>query len=320
MRTAFAAVLLASAALLFSCNTAELTPANGAPAVTPPVTDPEGDASAPDDGAVVVPNEGGRGNLRIMAANISSGPALSYGPAEGVRIFKGLAPDVVLIQEFNSGKSTAPELDAFVTTTFGAGFSYYREPDVELPNGIISRHPIVESGRWVDPQVSNRGFAYAKIAIPGAHPLWAVSLHLLTSGGSARSAEATALVAQVHTVVPAADYLVVGGDLNTGGRSETCITTLSEIVVTTAPYPADEAGNQSTNAPRNAAYDWLLADADLMKLHVPATVGQKTFAAGLVFDSRVYVPLTDVAPVEATDSAALNMQHMPVVRDFRLPD
>jgi endonuclease/exonuclease/phosphatase family metal-dependent hydrolase len=254
-----------------------------------------------------------------MAANISSGPKLDYGAPEGARIFQGLAPDVVLIQEFNSGASSTGELDAYVSTTFGAGFTYYREPGVEIPNGVISRYPIVESGRWVDPQVANRGFAYAKIAVPGVHPLWAVSLHLLTSGGSARSAEASALVAQVKAVVPAADYLVVGGDFNTGGRTETCITTLSEIVVTAPPYPADGAGNESTNAPRNAAYDWLLADPDLAKIHVPTTVGTSSFAAGLVFDSRVYTPLADVAPVQATDSAAMNMQHMPVVRDFRLP-
>lgn len=320
MRPACAALLLA----LVCCNTAELTPASGGgPApVTPPGA--EVDASTSED-ASVAPEGGGdagspRGNLRIMAANISSGSTLSYGPPEGVRIFKGLAPDVVLIQEFKSSATSATEVDTFVSTTFGAGFAYYREPGVEIPNGIISRYPIVESGRWADPQVANRGFAYAKIAVPGAHPLWAVSLHLLTSGGSARSAEATALVAQVKAVVPAADYLVVGGDLNTGGRSETCITTLSEIVVTTAPYPADGSGNDSTNAPRNAAYDWLLADGDLAKLHVPTVIGTKSFAAGLVFDSRVYSPLSDVAPVEANDSAALNMQHMPVVRDFRLPD
>lgn len=316
MRTALAAILI----VLSACNTADLTPApSGGPRpVTPPGD--EGDASVSDDAAASAEGGGGGRNLRIMAANISSGPSLSYGPPEGVRIFQGLAPDVVLIQEFNSGASSKGEVDAFVSSTFGAGFSYYREPGVEIANGVVSRYPIAVSGRWVDPQVANRGFAYAKIAIPGPRPLWAVSLHLLTSGGAARSAEATALVANVRAVVPPADYLVVGGDLNTGGRGEACITTLSEIVVTTAPYPADGAGNGSTNAPRNAAYDWLLADVDLAPLQVPTTLGQSSFAAGLVFDSRVYVPLTDVAPVVATDSAALNMQHMPVVRDFRIPE
>jgi len=39
-----------------------------------------------------------------------------------------------------------------------------------------------------------------------------------------------------------------------------------------------------------------------------------------VFDSRVYTPLSDVAPVLSTDSAATNMQHMAVVRDFAFGD
>jgi len=316
LRSGVFAVLFA----LASCNTAELTPAGGGssgnPYVPPPV-DPADAAVEADAGPA--PGDGGGTNVRIMAANISSGAKLSYGPEEGVRIFKGLAPDVVLIQEFKTDTTSATEVDTFVTGTFGSTFTYYREPGVEIPNGIISRYPITESGRWADPQVANRGFAYAKIAVPGAHPLWAVSLHLLTTNGTARAAEATALVTQVRALIPAADYLVVGGDLNTNTRIESCITALSEIVFTNGPFPADGSGNESTNAPRNAAYDWLIPNKDLALLQIPTVVGTTTFAAGLVFDSRVYTPLTDVAPVQATDSAALNMQHMPVVRDFRLP-
>ena len=272
----------------------------------------EGDAAA--DGPPLVP-----GNLRVMAANISSGPSLVYGPAEGVRIFQGLRPDVVLIQEFNVGGNTTPEISSFVTTTFGAGFTYYREPGFQIPNGIISRYPILASGTWVDPAGVNRGFAYAKLDIPGPHPLWAVSIHLLTTGGTQRGNQAVELVKQVQLVVPAADYLVVGGDLNTDFRNEPCITELGKVVVTTAPYPDDGAGNANTNAPRSKPYDWLLADPDLAPLGVPLVVGQRAFAAGLVFDSRVYAPLADVAPVQASDTAAQNMQHMPVTRDFRIP-
>lgn len=312
--TLVAAVLIALAA----CNTAELTPAGGGSSGTPYVPPPEEtDASVGEDAAPA--GDGGGTNLRIMSANISSGASLSYGPEEGVRIFKGLAPDVVLIQEFKTGPTSATEVDTFVTRTFGAPFTYYREPAVEIPNGIISRYPITQSGRWADPQVANRGFAYAKIAVPGAHPLWAVSVHLLTTNGNARAAEATALVAQVRALVPASDYVVVGGDLNTNARTEACITTLSEIVFTNGPFPADRSGNESTNAPRNAAYDWVIPNKDLALLQIPTVLGKTSFAAGVVFDSRVYAPLTDVAPVESTDSAAPNMQHMPVVRDFRLP-
>ena len=62
-----------------------------------------------------------------MAANISSGNGQSYDPGEGVRIFKGLKPDIVLIQEFNIGSNTDAQLRALVTDAFGAEFSYVEE-------------------------------------------------------------------------------------------------------------------------------------------------------------------------------------------------
>ena len=327
MKAGWAVILLA----LVCCSASKDAPAGSPPpdgidasseppdgSVTPEGGPPAGDAGdggdAAADGPPLVP-----GNLRIMAANISSGASLVYGPPEGVRIFQGLHPDVVLIQELNVGGNSAAEIDAFVTTTFGVTFTYYREPGVQIPNGIISRYPILESGTWVDPQVANRGFAYAKLAIPGAHSLWAISLHLLTTGGTPRGLEIAELVTQVKAVVPAEDYLVLGGDFNTPARNEPCITALSEIVVTAAPYPADGAGNDNTSSPRSKPHDWLLADPDLSQFRVPSVVGQRAFAAGLVFDSRVFTPLADVAPVQAGDSAALNMQHMPVVRDFLIP-
>jgi hypothetical protein len=45
-------------------------------------------------------------------------------------------------------------------------------------------------------------------------------------------------------------------------------------------------------------------------------IGAASFFGGLVFDSRVYTPLADVAPILLGDSAVSGMQHMPVVRDF----
>lgn len=260
----------------------------------------------------------GAANLRIVAANISSGAALDYTAKETQRLLQGLEPDVALLQELKVGGNTKAEVDAFVTTAFGASYTYYREPDVEIPNGVVSRFPIETSGRWVDPQVANRSFVYAKITLPNARPLWAVSVHFLTSGSSPRSAEASALVAKIGEVVPPADYLVIGGDLNTDGRAETCVKTLGSVVQVGAPFPVDNFGNDNTNAPRTKAFDWLLADPDLAAVQVPVKIGAKTFTAGLVFDSRVYEPLADVAPIQATDSAATNMQHMPVVKDFHV--
>jgi len=89
--------------------------------------------------------------------------------------------------------------------------------------------------------------------------------------------------------------------------------------VSGGPFPVDQDGNDRTNEPRNQPYDWVLADPDLDALEVPTRIGDQEFAAGLVFDSRVFSPLSEVAPVEAGDSGAPNMQHMAVVRDFEVP-
>ena len=323
--------MFAALLLLVCCSSTE-SASPPAPVVPPAIdgstdppdsTAPDGGLDAGDAGDADDAGEAGPppvpGNLRVMAANISSGPSLVYGPDEGVRIFQGLHPDVVLIQELVVGTNGAAEVDSFVTTTFGAGFTYYREPTVQIPNGIISRYPILESGTWVDPAVANRGFAYAKLDLPGPHPLWAISLHLLTTGATQRATEVTALVEQVKMIIPAADYLVLGGDFNTPVRTEACIMGLSEIVVTSAPYPADGSGNDNTSGPRSKPHDWLLADSDLAAFGLPVAIGKRGFAGGLVFDSRVFTPLTDVAPVQRMDSAAQNMQHMPVVRDFLVP-
>ena len=262
---------------------------------------------------------GGGWRLRVMAANTTSGNRQSYDPGEGLRIFQGVHPDVALIQEFNYGDNSDTAIRGFVNTAFGASFSYYRERGAQIPNGVASRYPILASGSWTDPRVSNRSFVWAHIDLPGTKDLWAVSVHLLTSSASNRDNEAKALVADIEKTVPAGDYLVIGGDFNTGSRTEACVVTLSKIVSNGAPYPADNAGNVNTSASRSKAYDWVMASPSLRSLATSVVIGGRSFASGLVVDSRVYTPLSDIAPVKATDSAALNMQHMAVVEDFLLP-
>lgn len=259
-------------------------------------------------------------NIRVMAANISSGNNQSYDGGHGTRIFQGLDPDVVLIQEFNYGNNSASVLQNWVNTTFGSQYLYFRETGAQIPNGIITRWPILESGQWNDSQVSNRDFAWARIDIPGPVDLWAVSVHFLTSNASDRNAEAQQLRSYIQGKVPADAYLVIGGDLNTGSRSESALTTLSSLVKTSGPYPVDQNNNGNTNAGRAKPYDWVLADSDLGAYEIPVAVGGSSFAKGLVFDSRVFSPLSAVSPVQSGDSGATNMQHMAVIRDFRVPD
>jgi hypothetical protein len=48
-------------------------------------------------------------------------------------------------------------------------------------------------------------------------------------------------------------------------------------------------------------------------------LGDQSFPAGLVIDTRIHKPISDLAPALVTDSEAPNMQHMGVIRDFLLP-
>ncbi|MDY7229874.1 endonuclease/exonuclease/phosphatase family protein [Hyalangium rubrum] len=268
------------------------------------------DAGMPDAGLV---------RIRIMASNLSSGNNQSYDPGHGTRLMQGVRPDVVLIQEFNYGDNTPTTISNYVTSSFGVPFRYYREAGAQIPNGIISRWPIIASGEWDDPQVSNRDFAWARIDIPGPKDLWAVSVHLLTANATVRNSEASSLVQFINNNVPPGDYLVIGGDFNTDNRGEPCLSTLSQVVSPGAPYPADRNGNSNTNFNRNKPYDDVLVDGDLRSLQRPTLIGSSAFPNGLVLDSRVYTPLSEIAPAQAGDSAATNMQHMGVIKDFLVP-
>jgi endonuclease/exonuclease/phosphatase family metal-dependent hydrolase len=257
--------------------------------------------------------------IRIMAANITSGNLQSYDPGHGNRMFQGLKPDIALVQEMNFGNNTASALRAWVNANFGTGFSYFCEAGAQIPNGIVSRYPILASGEWNDSNVSNRDFAWAKIDIPGDKDLWAISVHFLTTSSANRKKQADLLLTYIAANIPAGDYLVLGGDFNTDLRTETCITALSAEFVTSSPWPVDQSSNSNTNAGRSKPYDWVLADNDLNACKTPLIIGNRTFTDGLVFDSRVYTPISEVAPVLSTDSAASNMQHMAVLRAFSIP-
>ncbi|RKH22511.1 endonuclease [Corallococcus praedator] len=257
--------------------------------------------------------------LRLMAANLSSGTGQDYDPGHGIRIFQGTDADVVMIQEFNYKTDSAADIRSFVDTAFGTGFSYYREAGAQIPNGIISRYPIIAAGEWDDTQVSNRDFAWARINIPGPKDLWVVSVHLLTTSSGTRNTEATNLVKFINANVPAGDFLAIGGDFNTGSRSEATFSTFSSVVSTASPYPADRNGNTNTNAGRSSPYDHVLVDSDLRAYQTSVVIGSSTFANGLVVDTRVYSPISDISPAVSGDSGASGMQHMGIIKDFLVP-
>jgi len=272
-----------------------------------------------DDTLGVQEAQVGEVRVRLMAANTTSGTLQSYDPGHGIRIFQGTKPDVVLIQEFNYGDNSATAIRGFVDTTFGSTFHYYREGGATIANGVISRWPILAAGEWDDPYVSNRDFAWARIDVPGPKDLWVVSVHLLTADATTRNNEATNLVSQIKANIPTGDYLVIGGDFNTDSRSESCFSTFSQVVTTSSPYPADKNGNGNTNASRGKPYDHVLVDADLRAYQTATVIGSSSFSAGLVVDTRVYSPLSDISPAQSADSGATNMQHMAVIKDFLIP-
>jgi endonuclease/exonuclease/phosphatase family metal-dependent hydrolase len=293
------------------------------------------DAGAPDAGALETgaPWDGGFTNgcksptyslppfrVRAMAANLTSGNFQSYDPGHGQRIIQGVQPDVVMIQEFNSGDKSAAAIAGFVEATFpDAGYSWHRGAAGAtngIPNGVISRWPIVASGEWVDTRVSNRGFTWARVDLPGPHELWVVSVHLLTASASVRNAQAQDLVALFTANIPSTDYLLLGGDFNTDTRAEACYSTFSSYVVTAGPHPVDQNGVEGTNSARSKPYDGVYASTCLRRQQVATVIGASQYDAGLVVDTTVYTPLTEIAPAQYDDSIAPSMQHMGVVKDF----
>ena len=262
----------------------------------------------------------GEVRLRLMAANITSGTQQSYDPGHGIRIFQGTDPDVAMLQEFNYGDNSPAALRAFVDEAFGTTFHYCREAGAQIPNGVVSRYPILGCGEWDDPRVTNRDFAWARIDMPGAKDLWAVSVHLLTASSTERNLEAQSLVQFIQANVPAGDYLVIAGDLNTDSRTEPCFSTLASVVSTSGAFPVDRNGNGHTNASRAKPYDHVLVDGDLVALQTAVVLGSSSYASGLVVDTRVHSPLSELSPALAGDSGAEAMQHMGVLKDFLLPD
>jgi endonuclease/exonuclease/phosphatase family metal-dependent hydrolase len=257
------------------------------------------------------------GPVRVVAANLTSGNNQSYDGSQGVRILQGLDADVVLLQEMNFGSNSKASIDQLVENICeGDDCVYQRGPRAQIPNGVISRLPILECGSWFDPEVDNRNFVWARIDVPGDADLWAISVHLLSSNATKRQQEAMALLDEISEAIPSSDLIVLGGDLNTTSRGEAAIGVLSQIFETSGPFPEDQNGNDNTNEPRSEPYDWVLADADLASYEVAVTIGQTVFPAGAVIDTRIYQPLSEIAPALGGDSGAPSMQHMAVVKDF----
>jgi endonuclease/exonuclease/phosphatase family metal-dependent hydrolase len=224
--------------------------------------------------------------VRVMAANLN-GNTQSYQPF-ATRIFQGLKPDVVCIQEFNYSSTNGVDVNnpaamrEMVDMDFGTDFAYFREPlngGGDIPNGVISRYPIIAAGSWTDTLVANRGFAWAQIDLPGTNDLYVVSVHMLTTSASNRAAESGNLKALMQANFPANVWIVVAGDFNADQRTEACVTTFNGYQMD-FPIPADNLGNSDTSGGRNHPHDYVLPSLTLTNFETATVCPRTRFPAG----------------------------------------
>ncbi len=262
-------------------------------------------------------SEHGEIPIRIMAANITSGNAQAY-ETPGINIFKAFDPDIVLIQEFNYESGTTRDL---VDIAFGEDF-YFSEGKGNIPNGIISRFPILDDGYWDDPYISDRDLNYAIVDIPGNRDIFAISVHLHTSPSSDQVEAAQIIANNVYELKkqhPGKYYYVVGGDFNGPASVDSSGFGTNSSFYINGPHPVGEDGLAGTNASRAKVYDWILPDSDLHNFMVTVNCGNFSYPNGLVFDSRDFSQAEldkNFPPVKTGDSGATNMQHMAIIKDF----
>ena len=284
--------------------------------------------------------------IRFMAANITSGNKQTYDDHKGIRIIQAFKPDIILMQEFNYGDGKRALVDEICGEA-----CHYATSSHDIPNAIISRYPILESGYWQTNVSGARNWDWAVIDIPGDRNLLAVSLHLHSKNNTK---EIGPLKTQIEKKQAEGNYyVVVGGDFNTKSRSGVRSTFGKLLTVGKdnpnaadhdgidkvcdgGQFPVDQNGNSCTSGERDDPYDWVLFDTALNAYEIPITIGDRTYSYGHIVDSRVYNELGElelISPVQASDSdlciddpwcannkgTRTNMQHQAVVRDIALP-
>ncbi|MBU1218325.1 hypothetical protein KKF34_15825 [Myxococcota bacterium] len=269
--------------------------------------------------------------LRIVAANLTSENFQNYDPGHGIRIMQGLAADLILVQEMGYLSRSDTDYRSFAMMLVGTEYYSIDSTAFQLPNGVVSRWPILESGWLDDPTLSNRELFWAIIDLPGPKDLFVFSVHLHTEPVIDQVIAAQVIVDAVtahKTANPGKYYYVVGGDFN----GETSVSTegfgADGAFCISDPFPVDDNGNRYTNSPRNAHYDWILSDCDMSSSQVSTQYESRDgndpleYPQGHVFDTRLYTQeVLDeyFFPALTTDSAAFQMQHMAVIKDYILP-
>ena len=267
--------------------------------------------------------------VRIVAGNLTTG-SQSYDNGEGIRILKALKPDIALVQEMNYKNNSENDYKNFAQQIVGTNYYVVENPaKYNIPNGIVSKYPIKETGSWDDPNLSDRELKWAVIDIPGDIDIFALSVHLKSGNSGKQSAAAKVIVdeiAKVKASDPGKYYYVVGGDFNGPTTVSSDGFGRNKTFYVADPDPVDENGNGCTNANRSSQYDFVLADYPLHEFQVPTvyyssedSTKTKIYENGLVFDTSLYsqsVLDEYFSPAQKGDSNGSQMQHMAVVKDF----
>ena len=267
-----------------------------------------------------VPPSGTSVDIRFMTANLTTGNYQNYDNGDGIRIMKAASADIILVQEFNytPGHRTMVDLVCGSACYYVAGETY--EDSNKIPNGIISKYPIVASGTEKSPKYKNRGWDWAVIDIPGDKDLLVFSLHLHSKQEKTEYYEMDKLAEFIKAKASEDDYyLAFGGDFNITVRT-TAEEAFSDIgVLDPSAIPVDQDGNDDTNINRNKPYDWIVFNKSLNRLEIPITLGEHTYAHGHVIDSRVYATHheLDLLP-EVLQGDSSGAEHMAVIRDVRI--
>lgn len=260
-----------------------------------------------------------------MSANLTTGNLQSYTFGEGLRIIRGTRPDIVMIQEFNyasktEGNNTPGALKEFmIRAGFERGyFVRESEPMDSIPNGILSRFPIVEAGEWRDSHMANRDFIWARIELPNKERVLVVSVHLYNGSPGVRADQARTIMNRIKSVSQAHDHVIVGGDFNTKTPSERAIKEFCVFVCQKA-HARTTQGSYTTSMGGTYPYDWIFVSPSMQARMIPVQFGQLAFPDGLVFDSTSFPSLNLVPPILKSDSRAPGMQHLAVIKDFAMP-
>lgn len=249
----------------------------------------------------------------VATANLSDSTTQAYDDP-GIRHLQALDPDILAVQEFNYRGGTTADLVRRMFPKNDRDFCRERG-GARLPNGVVSRYPIVAWGQWEDPYVKNRQLFWTTVRLPGGTKVHVVSVHLVQNRANRRIPEADYLVQCIREKFPRNDYIVLCGDLNTSSR-ETGVMAVLGRVFDLARVPADQRGNPNTNTPRTHPYDVVLPNRALAPCEVRTVFGGQTFPDGLVFDTRLWS--RPPFPSRRSDSDA-NLQHLPVMKTFRIP-